>query len=70
MRVVLEIQAHNNEQLLTDVGYAIAHFCYVTVMLTLTATCQRCKVKLRMACCFLPILHELNKRSSTKAKQL
>jgi hypothetical protein len=27
MRVIFEIQAHNNEQLLTDVGYVIAHFC-------------------------------------------
>jgi len=69
MRVMLETQAHNNEQLLSDVGYAIAHFCYVTVMLTLTATCHRCKVKLCMVCCFITIFQELNKRSSTKAKQ-
>lgn len=69
MRVMLEIQGDNNEQLLTDVGYAIAHFCYVTVMLTLTATCHQSKIKLCTVCCFLTIFQELNKRSSTKAKQ-
>ena len=61
MRVMSEIQAHNNEQLLTDVGYAIAHFCYVTLMLTLTATCHQCKVDLCMICCFLPIFQEPTK---------
>ena len=69
MRVMLEIQAHNNEQLLTDVGHAIANFCYVTVMLTLTAMCHHSKVKLCMVCCFLTIFQALNKRSSTNAKQ-
>ena len=27
MRAMFEIYAHNKEQLLTDVGEAIAHFC-------------------------------------------
>jgi hypothetical protein len=69
MRVMLEMQVHNNEELLTDVGHAIALFCYVTVMLTLTATCHQRKVKLCKVCCFLTIFQERNKRSSTKAKQ-
>ena len=48
--------------------FQMAPRLYVTVMLTVTATCHQFKVNLCMVCCFLTIFQELKKRSSTKAK--